>query len=506
MESLQLVAQPSQLAKHRFLVLGEPSPPESLLKRTTLPRRTARRSWPPQRTYTVDLTRGMTEFNSKVAAVRGAILEGALIEADLSNSGLVDFPLELLWPARDSLELINLGGNSISSLPDEIRHFTKLRVLFFAGNKFARLPSVLGTMPSLYMLSFKSNCLEEVPEDSLSPSVGWLILTDNKIKSLPRSIGSLVGLRKCMLAANELTELPAEMSNCRDLELLRLAANKLSSLPDWLLRLPKLSWLAFAGNPFAASSSPVEACADLRAQEVQFTDLEMQEKLGEGASGVVYRAVWRAHAHTSDVAVKLFKSGATSDGLPEDEMKAMEAAGAHENCAGVLGRLAGAPDKGMGLVLPLLPPSFSGLGGPPSFQSVTRDTFPPNSRFSLSSVVKILKGVLSVLAHLHSKRITHGDVYAHNVLVDFISGRPVLSDFGAASFYSSLDAHTSRRLQGIEVRALGCLLDDLLQRAGDDEGEGGVLGLLQQVLERCMAPDPSLRPLFSELQAELAGL
>ena len=451
----------------------------------------------------------MTEFHSKVATVRGSIADGAgtMKEADLSNAGLSEFPLELLWPARDSLELINLGGNSISSLPDEIRHFTKLRVLFFAGNKFTRLPSVLGSMPSLYMLSFKSNCLEEVPEDSLSPSVGWLILTDNKIKTLPRSIGSLVGLRKCMLAANQLTELPVEMSNCRDLELLRLAANKLSSLPDWLLRLPKLSWLAFAGNPIAASSSSL---AEAEAQEVQFADLEMQEKLGEGASGIVYRAVWRAQTtrgDSSDVAVKLFRSGATSDGLPEDEMKAMEAAGTHDNCVGVLGRLSGAPDNGLGLVLPLLPPTFSVLGGPPSFQSVTRDTFPPTARFGLSSVVKILKGVLSVLAHLHSKHIMHGDVYAHNVLVDANSGRPVLSDFGAASFYSTLDSQTSRRLQGIEARALGCLLDDLLQRAGDEgEGEGGVLGLLQQVAERCMAPDPTLRPLFSELQEELAGL
>ena len=53
-----------------------------------------------------------------------------------------------------------------------------------------------------------------------------------------------------MLAGNRLQALPAELAACRALELVRISANRLEALPDWLPALPRLAWLAFAGNPF----------------------------------------------------------------------------------------------------------------------------------------------------------------------------------------------------------------------------------------------------------------
>ena len=49
----------------------------------------------------------------------------------------------------------------------------------------------------------------------------------------------------------------------------------------------------------------------------------------------------------------------------------------------VLGRLVNAPvdaasgSPGLGLVLPLLPKTYRILGNPPTFDTVTRDTYPP---------------------------------------------------------------------------------------------------------------------------------
>ena len=485
----------------------------------------------------------MSSTPLKVEALRLRIENGesSLSEVDLSSCALTTFPLELLWPLRDTLEVLNLGGNGISSLPDEIRWFGRLRILFFAGNRFTSVPPVLGCLPSLYMLSFKSNCLEEVPEESLSPRLGWLILTDNKIKRLPRSIGALSGLRKCMLAANELTELPDEMQNCRELELLRIAANKLSALPDWLLQLPKLSWLAFAGNPCSSIFTSSQGESEL--PTIQHAELQLGDKLGEGASGVVYKATWhapvdgtvfgggssRGDGQEHEVAVKLFKSGATSDGLPEDEMRAMAAAGSHPYCAGVLGRLVGSPSGELGLVLPLLPPSFKILGNPPSFHTVTRDTFPTGTTFGLRAVLRILHGIAAVCAHLHSKNIMHGDLYCHNVLVD-PSHSPVLSDFGAASFYAASAVHKESEsslageqedkqsglssssslavqadLERIESRAFGCLAEDLLQyiELAESDADTSLRQRLFAMVQRCMAQVVRERPLFWELLAEL---
>jgi Leucine-rich repeat (LRR) protein len=79
----------------------------------------------------------------------------------------------------------------------------QLRILFFANNAFKTIPLVLGKMKSLYMLSFKSNQLETIDAQSLSESVGWLILTDNNFAEVPPSIGRLTKLRKLMLAGNQ---------------------------------------------------------------------------------------------------------------------------------------------------------------------------------------------------------------------------------------------------------------------------------------------------------------
>ena len=106
-------------------------------------------------------------------------------------------------------------------------------------------------MPSLYMLSFKANRVREVPAASLAPTVGWLILSDNQIESLPASIGRCVGMRKLLLAGNRLTNegLPAEMAALTSLELVRLADNRLTKIPAWVLTHPTLAWVALAANP-----------------------------------------------------------------------------------------------------------------------------------------------------------------------------------------------------------------------------------------------------------------
>lgn len=78
-----------------------------------------------------------------------------------------------------------------------------------------------------------------------------------------------------MLAGNRLERLPDEMAACVNLELVRLSANRFREFPDWLFELPRLSWLALAGNPWSAQvDEPVLAEAD-------WADLKIGGKLGE---------------------------------------------------------------------------------------------------------------------------------------------------------------------------------------------------------------------------------
>jgi Leucine-rich repeat (LRR) protein len=95
-----------------------------------------------------------------------------------------------------SLTRLNAAHNRLSSLPESFGALRRLRTAFFLGCDFETLPGVLGTLPELFMLSFKANRLARVPADSLAPSLVWLILSDNRLAHLPDSIGRLLGLRK----------------------------------------------------------------------------------------------------------------------------------------------------------------------------------------------------------------------------------------------------------------------------------------------------------------------
>jgi Leucine-rich repeat (LRR) protein len=156
-----------------------------------------------------------TSIHPKVELTLKAIANGdKLTHVDWSDCNLTSLPEEI-FKLRDSLVFLNLGGNSLSFLPDTMLALQKLKILFFAQNKFKNIPVILGKLSSLFMLSFKSNEIDYIDPLSLSPSICWLILTDNEIEILPSSIGKLTGLKKLMLAGNRLSALPEEMCNCQ---------------------------------------------------------------------------------------------------------------------------------------------------------------------------------------------------------------------------------------------------------------------------------------------------
>lgn len=412
---------------------------------------------------------------------------------------LTEFPPEI-FDLADTLEILDLSGNKLSSLPDDLPRLHKLRILFCSDNQFEHLPEVLGQCPQLGMVGFKANRISTVSAAALPESLRWLILTDNRIGELPPELGRCTQLQKLMLAGNQLQHLPDELVQCSRLELLRISANRFSSLPDWLFKLPRLAWLAYAGNPFCADS-------ESRVQEqnpipqIRWESLQLEHKLGEGASGVIHRALWRADTG-QHVAVKLFKGALTSDGLPHSEMAACIGAGTHPNLIQVLGKINGHPDSANGLVMTLVDAGYSNLAGPPSLASCTRDIYRAETRFTPDAALGIALGIASAAQHLHARGIMHGDLYAHNILLGNET-HALLGDFGAASFFVPEDEANAHALQRLEVRAFACLLEELLQHCGETNETVAALSRLQT---RCEHINPAKRPLFAEIVPALQVL
>ncbi|WP_439115465.1 protein kinase [Hydrogenophaga sp.] len=415
------------------------------------------------------------------------------------SCGLTEMPPEVFGLA-DTLEVLNLSGNRLSRLPPDLGRLHRLKIVFCSDNHFTHLPEVLGDCPALEMVGFKANRIVDVPASALPPALRWLVLTDNAIAELPAALGERPALQKLMLSGNQLRCLPPSLAGAQRLELVRLAANQLADVPGWLTELPRLAWLALSGNPLGWQLPPLP-----RLPTVPWRQLQLGERLGEGASGHIHRAHRVGGAPSEALALKLFKGAVTSDGLPAHERDACLAAGLHPALCTPSADLCDHPEGTHGLLLPLIAPTHTSLAGPPSLDSCTRDVYPDGFGLGLPVALRLAQCVAEAVAHLHRRGVVHGDLYAHNILWNPANGNAVLSDFGAATRLPADQRALTQALQALEVRAMGCLLEELADHALAPPGSPTVAALAH-LAQACQHPQPSQRPGMAELCSSLQAL
>jgi len=409
---------------------------------------------------------------------------------------LTSFPKEV-YSLADTLERLDMTNNQLSTLPDDFYQLKNLKILFLSNNNFTELPAVLAKCPNLSMIGFRNNQIKIVPENALPLTTRWLILTDNALTSLPDSMGDLIFLQKCMLSGNQLTSLPKSMAKCHNLELLRIAVNQLTALPSFVLSLPRLSWLAYMGNPFCTKhpdcSTPLK--------EIAWDTLEMKELLGEGASGHIYKAIYE----DNEVAVKLFKGDITSDGLPEEEMDINISLGHHEHLVDVLARVTKHPEGKDVLMLEIIPPHYFNLGLSPTLKTCSRDVYQEGFTLTLTQAFKILQAMASAATHMHEHGIMHGDFYAHNIMIDD-EANSILGDFGGASYFEPNRIEERNALERLEVRAFGCLLEEMLELSKNDTSNSEVKKHLEVLKNTCLTEENQKRPLFKSVYENIIDI
>jgi serine/threonine protein kinase len=155
--------------------------------------------------------------------------------------------------------------------------------------------------------------------------------------------------------------------------------------------------------------------------------------------------------------------------------------------------------------MPLIDPVMRNLAGPPSMASCTRDIYAETTRFTLDSALQLAHGIASAAGHLHRQGVMHGDLYAHNILHDG-QGHALLGDFGAGWLMDSTDPSTAQALQQLEVRAFGCLLEELLNRCDVEGTPNAALAGLQDLKQQCLRETPAERPLFEAIEDWIAAL
>ena len=139
--------------------------------------------------------------------------------------------------------------------------------------------------------------------------------------------------------------------------------------------------------------------------------------------------------------------------------------------------------------------------------SSSSDSFRPDIVFSVSQCKKILLGIAGTSEHLHAHRITHGDLYAHNILIGKL-GCAFPRYFGAATL-CGIELVKKEAFVRTEVLALNHLAEDLLalvERQVDYEGEIfeekdiSVIEELNLLHHKCSNPGVQERPVFVEIR------
>lgn len=148
----------------------------------------------------------------------------------------------------ESLRNLVVGGNRLRELPGGISMLKNLEELSAPGNQLSKLPE-LGSMPLLREIDLHGNLIEELPEDLKGlRALETFSLQGNRLSSIPQSLTTLRRLRALNLAENALEEVPSAISEMTMLTSLWLYSNRLKSLPLSMKKMPSLRQAWVEGN------------------------------------------------------------------------------------------------------------------------------------------------------------------------------------------------------------------------------------------------------------------
>lgn len=200
----------------------------------------------------VTMVLGVASVNNVKAAAGDTIAETfpdvnlAQAVADEAASG--DVNAVLSQGMIDNLLILDASNRNIVNLTG-IDKLTSLTNLDLHNNRITSLPDSIGSLSGLTELHLYSNQLTSLPDSigNLTSLIG-LYLFNNQITSLPNTIGNLSSLTNLNLYNNKLTNLPDSIGNLSSLTGLYVYNNKLTSLPNSIGNLSNLTDLYLPSN------------------------------------------------------------------------------------------------------------------------------------------------------------------------------------------------------------------------------------------------------------------
>lgn len=151
-----------------------------------------------------------------------------------------------------NLKTLYLDYNQLTELPSEIGELSKLEVLSAANNSISILPSTLSNLLNLKRVELSHNALKEFPIVLCNlKRLDLLDLSHNHIETVPSEIG-LLHVTELNLDNNKINSMAEEIADCPRLKTLRIRENcmYLSGVPPKILAHSNISTINAEGNLF----------------------------------------------------------------------------------------------------------------------------------------------------------------------------------------------------------------------------------------------------------------
>jgi Leucine-rich repeat (LRR) protein len=176
---------------------------------------------------------------SQITSLRELKLAENSLQGDLSSS----------VGSLSQLEVLELQGNKLVSLPSEIRELVHLRILNISDNQLKTLPSELFTsVPIIELIANKNAFNGSFFDVDTVPHLQNLQLSNTGLTSLCKAGTVLLPALKTLdISTNRLSALP-DISSWTSLTTLLVGENKLTSLPEGFVTLYQLRNADFTGN------------------------------------------------------------------------------------------------------------------------------------------------------------------------------------------------------------------------------------------------------------------
>lgn len=132
-----------------------------------------------------------------------------------------------------NLTQLNIEGNQISTLPDELFHLPSLSYLTANNNNISQLPDSIGDCTLLNTLWIGNNPLSTLPSSMQNlNSLIYLELSSAEFTEIPSFLFNMTSIQHLKMQYNPLETVPAEIANMTGLKSFWIVGSNVTSLPD----------------------------------------------------------------------------------------------------------------------------------------------------------------------------------------------------------------------------------------------------------------------------------